>query len=191
MRLVLTLAATCLFVFSIASPAQADAVFSFGFDAIADGTLSAPLVGTGTFSFATDPGDGTFALTSLGAFSMSFTFGGNTYTDADITTPLGEVLVVLATGGPDRTLKFSNTNGFGSGTFGGSLDFVNAVGDLSLSPPSAGLGLYFEENGQFFFGDYLGVQVPEPSMAVLMAVGIAGLALWVRSRRRKAQFQST
>ena len=47
---------------------------------------------------ANDPGDGTFALTSLG-FSMSFTFWSTTYTDADIDTPLSEVLVVLSTTG--------------------------------------------------------------------------------------------
>jgi hypothetical protein len=195
---VVVLAMTCLLVLGVGSSAQADPLFVFQFDAFPDGLISPPLAGTGTFSFANDPGDGTHLLASLGAFSMSFTFGADTFTDADIASPLSEVLAILSTTGPDRRLQFSNTHALGSGPFGGSLDLINGSGDnLSFEPPGfgAGLILYSESNQplQFPSGDYLALQapaaIPEPASWALMGTGIAWLVIFARTRGRPKRLQ--
>jgi hypothetical protein len=193
---IVILTMTCLLVLGAGSTAHADPLFVFQFDASPDGLISPPLVGTGTFSFANDPGDGTHLLTSLGAFSMSFTFGTDSFTDVDIATPLGEVLVILSTTGPDRELQFSNTNAFGSGPFAGSLDFINVSDDnLSFEPPGFGTGLIFYSESsqllQFPSGDYMALQVvPESASFVLLATGIAGLIVFARYRRRPTKLPS-
>ncbi len=118
--------------------------FNFEFDAAGDGLpLDPPIVGTGTFSFDGDPGDGTFALTSLPNFDFFFDFNGDTFSNANIATPVSEVLVVISTSGSDRVVNFSNTNDFGSGPDEGSIDFENldnlSETFLTFEPPGLGL----------------------------------------------------
>ncbi|MFM2063825.1 MAG: hypothetical protein RLZZ507_3496 [Cyanobacteriota bacterium] len=117
-------------VVSGASPAQA-LVFNFQFDNTDDGTVTPPIVGTGTFVFDGDPGNGTFALTSLTNFDFSFTFGANTFTNANIATPVANVLVAITTAGSDRFVRFG---GGGGGPLGGSIDFNNAGNFLTFQP---------------------------------------------------------
>jgi PEP-CTERM motif-containing protein len=178
-----------LLVLGTGTTARADPVFLFQFDGTPNGTITPPIVGTGTFSFAIDPGNGTHALTSLGAFSMSFTFGATTFTNADIVTPPGEILVILSTQGTDRRIQFSNILPFGSGDFGGSIDFFNGVEFLTFQPPGTGgnLDLFAEGNHDFVFGNYSGLEstsaIPEPSSFVLLGMGTAGLFGLARKRR--------
>ena len=174
-----------------AATCPADVTFSFSFDGIPDGAVSSPLVGSGTVTLSSDPGPGTYALTSFASFSMSFAFNdGNTYTDADISTPLSEVLVVLYDAGGREGLFFSNTKDFGSGPAGGSIDF-GLVDGLTFEPPGFGgspLTLFEEGDASTgFFGDYVAVNaVPEPSSLIGLALGGGLLGLAARARTRRS-----
>jgi hypothetical protein len=124
------LSARCVMgaMLSLALVSSAGAVtFTFEFDdrgIFAPPPALPPFVGTGTVTLATDPGPGTFALNSLGPFSMSFVFGTNTFSasnasTSEITTPLSQVLVALTSVPGGENLRFSNTQSFGGGAQGG------------------------------------------------------------------------
>ncbi|MEC4814198.1 MAG: PEP-CTERM sorting domain-containing protein [Scytonema sp. PMC 1069.18] len=154
--------------------------FDFKFDNMPDATVTSPFVGTGTFSFDGDPGDGTFALTSLPNFNFSFNFGGNNFTNTDLLTPLANIFVKIETNGSDR---FINFGGSGGGPFGGSIDFVNAS-SLSFQPNFG--PLYFSAAS---FGTYQGIAqvdvtpVPEPGSIL----GLLGLSLGALVAKKKKQ----
>jgi hypothetical protein len=185
MRSGVFLATLCIGVLAFGETAEADSVFLFEFDSTFDATLTPPIVGTGTFSFAVDPGDGTHLLTSLGAFSMTFQFSAASFTEADIGTPLGEVLVILTTTGAGRRLQFSNVNGNGNGPAGGSLDLVGSI--LTFEPPAFGAGLNLYQLGDVqptLAGTYRAFQaVPEPSFLVLLGTAVGVSLLRHRGRR--------
>jgi hypothetical protein len=164
--------------------------FNFGFDNNPTTGIQAPIVGTGAFTFANDPGNGTFAFNSLGAFSIAFSFvDGETFTSADIASDLSQVLVVLSGSGMHRRLQFSDTGSGGGGPFAGSIDFTSSTGALSFEPSYFGgnLDLYFTNA---FFGSYLAttgnVKVPDAGstmMLVLLSVAaIVGLRHVLRDR---------
>ncbi|WP_287242378.1 MULTISPECIES: PEP-CTERM sorting domain-containing protein [unclassified Okeania] len=114
-------------------------------------------------------------------------FGGDTFTNTDIVTPLEEVLAIISTSESDRFLNFSNINPSGSGDFGGSIDFINFNNSsetvLSFEPPGfeGNLDLYFTDS---YFGNYqASIKVnddtvqstPEPaSVFGLLAFGAIG-----------------
>ncbi|TAE57352.1 MAG: PEP-CTERM sorting domain-containing protein [Nostocales cyanobacterium] len=159
-----------------ANPLKSQALtFDFQFDRSPNSTVTAPIVGTGTFSFDGDPGDGTFALTSLSNYNFSFNFGATTFTNADITTPLANILAQISTVGSDRFVTFGGSRG---GSLNGSLDFRNASGGLSFEPNFG--TLYF--NTSSGVGTYQAVaqvpttSVPEPgSVLALLGVGLGAL----------------
>jgi hypothetical protein len=184
-----------LAVFSLVFVLTASATtFNFGFDNNPATGIQAPIVGTGAFTFASDPGNGTFAFNSLGAFSIAFSFvDGETFTGADIASDLSQVLVILSGSGMQRRLQFSDTGSGGGGPFGGSIDFVSSSGTLSFEPSYFGgnLDLYGTDA---FFGSYLAttgnVTVPDAGstmMLMFLPVGaLAGLQCFFRSRLSEA-----
>jgi hypothetical protein len=200
------LSARCVMgaMLSLALVSSAGAVtFTFEFDdrgIFAPPPALPPFVGTGTVTLATDPGPGTFALNSLGPFSMSFVFGTNTFSasnasTSEITTPLSQVLVVLTSVPGGENLRFSNTQSFGGGAQGGSLDFTNTSGNfLTFEPPGFGQGLFHYQEGPDgitqLSGVYLGTSaVPIPNVGaglpgLILASG--GLLAWWRRRRQSA-----
>jgi hypothetical protein len=182
-----------------ASPAGADATFTFEFDnqGLAGSLpLVPPIVGTGTVTLATDPGPGIFALNSLGGFSMSFVFGTDTFSasnssNSEISTPLFQVVVILTSVPGGENLQFSNTQSNGGGSQAGSLDFTNPSGQiLTFEPPAFGRGLIHYAEGVSFQneGVYLGTNasVPGPiAGAGLPGLILAGGALLALARRRR------
>ena len=173
-------------ILGAACPAFANTTFNFQFDNDPTPGIQTPLVGSGSFTFANDPGNGTFAFNSLGAFSMSFSFvDGETITQADILSDLSLVQVILSPFGSGRRLQFTDTGMGGGGPFAGSIDFINAQNaGLSFEPSynGTGLRLYFTASGNDeggFFGDYLattGGTVPDTgSTAVMMFLSLAGI----------------
>jgi hypothetical protein len=165
-----------LLAVSLAFALRASAIsFNFQFDNDPTPGIQSPIVGTGTFTFANDPGIGTFAFNTLGAFSMAFNFtNGASFTQANITSDLSQVFVVLSTFGTGRRLQFSDDGDGSGGTFAGSLDLVNGAEGLSFEPSyvGAGLRLYFETG--LGFGDYLAT--PEGgSTAIMMLLAVAAM----------------
>jgi hypothetical protein len=175
--------------------AKADLTFYFQFSQVntaPDGSVNPPIVGTGTFHLTNDPGNGTFALTGVGPFTMSFTFNnGRTFTDAGIQSPQANTEVVITqVGSLGRRVYFTDAGGAGGagGPFGGSLDMSTTsgpLGNLIFEPAnSGGHDLYTEQPG-VFSGNYLGFAPnPEPSSLVLCGIGGIGFAAWRWRRRR-------
>jgi hypothetical protein len=169
--------------------ALAASTFHFSFD---DGQTANPsLIGFGTLTLATDPGLGTFALDSVGGYSLSFTIDGSTFTQADITTtPSTVLLLITGTTGAEQ-LKFSNSSGFGDGEEGGSIDLANGGFVLSFEPPGIGgdLDLFAfgdPDNSAALMGHYIATQsaAPEPTSWALMVGGFGLVGGVLRNRRR-------
>ncbi|GAX36208.1 hypothetical protein [Nodularia sp. NIES-3585] len=167
-----------------ATPLKSQALtFDFTFDNTFDGTVTAPIVGTGTFSFDGDIADGQVALTSLANFDFAFNFNdGSSFTNADIATPLANILVNIATIGSDR---FVNFGGSGGGPFGGSLDFTNA-NFLTFQP---GFGPLYQSTSAS--GTYQGIitadVTPVPEAGSIL--GLLGLSLGALVAKNKKQAQ--
>ncbi len=165
-------AAAGLLVAALSAPIHA-AVVNFSFDNTANSTVTAPFVGSGTLTFDGPAAAGTFALASLTNFVFDFTVGGVDFGNADLGTPVADVLVQFTTSGSDLVVNFGGARG---GPFAGSLDFLNASGGLSFQPDFG--SLYFASTSQSF-GTYAGVVqaargVPEPGSLALVAAALLG-----------------
>lgn len=162
------------------------------FNVVFDDSIECPqcgVVGTGTFSFAQNLGDGTYSLTSLTGYNIDFAIAGTTFTNANISNPdLSAVLVVIHGGGTQ--FYFDNTGVFGP--FGGSLDFGTNFSNgpfLTTEPDYFGpppLDLYQakDNQGNFYFGVYQSSTVPEPSSLLLFCAGLLGIGGLVSLRKR-------
>jgi hypothetical protein len=142
-------------------------------------------VGTGTFSFDGDPGDGEFALTSLPNFDFFFDVSGATFTNADIATPVANVTAIISTNGSDRFVNFGGTGG---GPFGGSLDFVNAASQVLTFQANG--GPLYERSDAGLGGTYVGTtpatpeSVPEPASGLgLLMLGGLGVSSLIKGKK--------
>ncbi|WP_107670671.1 PEP-CTERM sorting domain-containing protein [Cyanothece sp. BG0011] len=145
-------------------------------------------MGTGTFSFDGDPGDGEFALTSLPNFNFFFDVAGATFTTADIASSVTNVTAIISTIGSDRFVNFSGTlGGTGGGPFGGSLDFVNGVGNnLSFQPGGGSLYQRFDISlGGTYIGTVPATPVPEPLTILGAGAAIAFGGAFKRKLNKK------
>lgn len=103
----------------VATPAAASNIFHFQFDnrglVSGDGSLSRPLVGSGTFTSLANLAPGTYNLSSLTRFSLDFHFtNGTSYTTSGITTlPTGVAVRITALGGGHERLFFTEGSGAG------------------------------------------------------------------------------
>jgi PEP-CTERM motif len=175
-------------IFGSAGAASASEVFDFQFDnqgtGTVDGTIVPPLTGTGTFTFANNVGLGIFALSALGVFQMDFTFGADSYTEANIATPLSEVAVRIIQDGANQRLEFTeNGSPADGGPAHGALDLEN--GTLLSFEPSFFGGNYLYAEGPVNLGSYLALartSAPEPLTLSVFGVGLVGAAAM---RRRK------
>ena len=182
---------------SFIAPADAG-IFQLEFDNVADGLpLDAPIVGTGTVSWTGPNIDGTFPVLSLPDFDVMFDFGGDTFTLADATTPLSEVLALVSGNGTE--FFFGNTGPVSGGLFG-AIDFMDADMSnmnnsiLSFEPPGFSVpppSLYYVGNltSQTYFGDYSAVSssvVPEPTALTVWGwFACVGLVMPRRNRRHR------
>jgi hypothetical protein len=173
--------------------ARAAIIFNFQFDnhgfGDPDGVIIPPVVGTGTFSLATDPGNGTFTLASLGAFTASFIFGTTTFTQADISSDPNLTRAVITGFGSERRLYFSDPGAGGGGPENGSLDLNKGADFLTFEPTFfGGHNLYQEMVGaNLFQGNYLGVTSAVPEPATLTLLGLSSLGLLGYGWRRRKQ----
>ncbi len=138
---------------------------------------------TGTFGFSQVLGDGTWSLVSdLGTYNINFAVGSSTFTNADITTPLSEILVVIYGGGTQ--INFDNI-GLWSGPHAGSIDFGDSGPYLTTAPSYSGLPLNeyqaVDSSGDWYYGVYQ--TVPEPTTLVLLACGLGVIGLAARRKR--------
>ncbi|MEC4893544.1 MAG: hypothetical protein SAL07_10160 [Oscillatoria sp. PMC 1051.18] len=181
-------AALCLVSASL--PAQAFSV-TFSFDTTPSGTIDSPTIGTGTFSYDGDLGNGTFGLTTLPNYSFNFNFGGTDFFDnANIATPVANVLVQIS---ESNGTRFVNFGGTGGGPFGGSIDFVTSgnpnFNGLTFQP---GFGSFYQTNNPGnAFGDYVAstpaTAVPfefSPGLGLLFLGGLWAMNLF---RMKKAE----
>ncbi len=181
-----------------AAPASAATNFTFQFDGVGlfdddfmplgDGPITPPVIGSGSFTSATDLAPGTYDLSSLSGFTFTVTVNGDTYTDADITTPLDGVSIrITDVGGGIERLFFteSGTADSNAGLNGGSLDLSDGTNFLSFEPSSFGGNYLYQETGSA--GRYLALStaaVPEPSTWAMMVLGFGALGFGLRRRSR-------
>ena len=163
----------------IANPLKSEALtFDFRFDTTPDSTVTPPIVGTGTFSFDGDPGDGTFPLSTLPNFEFFFDFSGDTFTEDDIAvTNIANVLVIISTNGSTRNVVFDGSSGTSTG---GSIDFENDISSFLTFQPSGGMLYASNTVITGLLGTFEGVASDEPpttpeptSLLALLGIGLS------------------
>lgn len=184
---------------ALAFPALAATDFTVQFDGVGlfdddslprgDGPITPPVLGVGTFISPVDLAPGTYDLSSLSGFTLSFTVNGHTYTQGGITTPLSGVAVrITDLGGGVERLFFTESGGLGSdaGPNSGALDLSDGTNFLSFEPTSFGGNFLYQETGSAGRYRALSSAVPEPSTWAMLIIGFGTMGVaWRRSRRSR------
>lgn len=162
------------------------------FDDDADPTVQGFPIGWGTFTYNGPATDGVWTASDVGGVSFAFNVLGSTFTQDDSLHSLDNTLFEFTTTPFGRRIQFSDS-GSGAGGFGsGSLDLMNAGGDvLSFEPSWYGGGLQLFATYNSFttaFGNYYigAASVPEPGAIpfALLAGGGIYSRLLLRKRKR-------
>jgi hypothetical protein len=161
-------------------------------------SFSTPVVGTGTFAFAPNLGDGTYDSSSLSSYSLTFDVQGTSFTNSDLRylpAPCGTVgsfQFTIYDGGSQFYFSGNGGCGLGSITFerGNALLTFEPSG---IGPPPPDLYITNVVSGTDQSGVYsTTVATPEPGTAalmVLLAIGFLGDNLrraicWTKWRQR-------
>jgi hypothetical protein len=185
-------ASICILALTCTGTAQA-VIFDLTYDDTPTGAIDGNIIGTGTFSYDGPAVAGSFLLSNLTGISFSATFTGGASFSGPPFDPANLALIgidVADVGGGVFELIFTGNS---AGTTG-SLDILTGTGILSHEPgPLLGGGtgpnLYFANDGPTgldAFADYLArsrSNVPEPSVALMLSLGVAGLG-WMRRRAK-------
>ncbi len=176
---------------SSASSANAGMIFATNFDVTLDRTLNPPYVGSGVLSFDDMLADGTYLLSGLTNPAFSFTFGGESFTLADVTASTPALAVTIYQSGTDWYFDGPVAP---TSIFLGAVDFTNSNGFTTAfepnsfpmsTPPFNQYTVGTQASGPFFGGTY-GVNptaVPEPGTLTLCAMG--GLVFVAGAWRRR------
>jgi hypothetical protein len=171
--------------------AHAANTFQFLFDDSGggpDGTIGVPVVANGSFVSPFDLLPGTYALSSLTGFTVSFAFGDQIFDSSDIVTPIDEVAVEIIPEGAttERLVFVENGNPTDGGPFAGALELVNSDANILTFAPRdlEGHNTYFLIGDFELGGNYLALSgsVPEPPTWALTLLAFGGLGLSVRKR---------
>lgn len=147
-------------------------------------------VGTGTFSFNENVGDGAYLLTNLPSYNFDFMVEGDAFNNSNMdTSNLANLEVVVYDNGHNFYFDTNCTGGpncYGS-AHDGALEFNdagNADFFLSTEPNFAGLPPLDEyaANGPDGFSEGIYTATPEPESLWLLGTGLA--AMMIRRFRR-------
>ena len=157
--------------------ANAAKTFQFSFDDSGggpDGTIGILVIGNGSFVSPFNLLPGTYALSSLTGFTMSFAFGPEVFLSSDIVTPINEVAVEITAEGAttDRLVFIENGSPSDGGPFGSALELVNSDANiLTFAPSNDGHNLYSLIGDFELGGNYLALSgsVPDPNLGSVTA----------------------
>jgi hypothetical protein len=179
---------TLLFLLAF-SPLAQSASYLLGTTFSSDNPTVNPNYGTGTLSYEAEQPlvDGSYAWDSISNLQLVIALGSSVFTEDDLLTLSSTVYIEVRNGG----FFFSNIDGYSTTSpGGGSADFTSGSYNLSVQPSPVGSSspvrfVHSNPGDSFFVGGTYAptAAVPEPSVAMLSVLAVAGFA----ARRRRSR----